>query len=85
MKNKEKKAKKEKIVYIDDNRTISDMSSVGGGFLSQTKKSKKERVQPLQPTPWQTYWSSVRMMFVPMLVVLGLIGFVFLLFYLSMR
>ena len=39
-----KKKKKEKVVYIDDGRTISDMSGVGGvGMFGE-----KSRVRPPQ-------------------------------------
>ncbi len=82
---KENKKKKEKIIYIDDGRTISDMSGTSGGFIPSPKKKKQKTVSPLGQTPWQTYKEAVKMMFKPMLVVLVLIGFVFLLMYLSMR
>ena len=65
MKKTEKK-KKEKIRYIDDGRSIADMSGVGGAFSGSKapkyyRSSAKER--------WQTYTDAVRRMFVPMLVV----------------
>lgn len=77
-----KKQKKEKIVYIDDGRTVADMSNVSGPRLSRNslrhRSSFKEQ--------WQTYKAAVKMMFGPMLVVVcGLIivymllSFVFLL------
>lgn len=59
--------KKEKIRYIDDGRTIADMSGVGGGRLPQRnpllpRASLKEQ--------WQTYIAAVKMMLTPMLVVI---------------
>ena len=59
--------KKEKIRYIDDGRTIADMSNVGGGRLPQRN--------PLQPRAsvreqWETYKAAVKMMVGPMLVVI---------------
>ena len=75
---KEKKKKREKITYIDDGRSLADMSGVkGGGFHSSRsywtpRASLKEQ--------WQTYWGAVKMMFVPMLVVIGVIIFVYMLF-----
>ena len=77
---KEKK-KKEKITYIDDGRTIADMSSVGGG-------KKRSNNTPLRPRAsakeqWQTYWSAVKMMFLPMLVVIGILCVTFLVAYLA--
>jgi len=62
------KKKKEKIIYIDDGRTIADMSSVPGGSKfsrSGTSSSVKEI--------WRTYWSATKMMFVPTLLAVGLI------------
>ena len=59
--------KKEKITYVDDGRTIADMSGVQGGFSSRRRPS-------WQPAPrfrdvWNTYWSAVKLMLRPMLVV----------------
>lgn len=68
--NMKNKKKKEKITYIDDGRTIADMSGVSGG-LSSGKKTKKKTVNGV--TPLGTYLSAVKMMFVPMLFVLGFI------------
>ncbi len=64
---KEKKPK-EKITYIDDGRTIADMSDVGRGmprFGQGSTSSFKEK--------WTTYWDAVRMMLIPMLVVVAAI------------
>jgi len=59
--------KKEKVRYIDDGRTLADMSGVGGGRLPDRN--------PLQPRAslkeqWQTYKAAVKMMLTPMLVVI---------------
>ena len=61
--------KKEKITYIDDGRTIADMSGVSGGWTT----SGRSRYTPPAPfrEQWKTYWSAARMMFKPMLVVVG--------------
>ena len=63
---KPKKEKKEKIIYIDDGRTIADMSNVSGG-----KAWKKRGTVSSARDIWRTYWSAVRMMFKPMLVVIA--------------
>jgi uncharacterized membrane protein len=75
-----KKKKKEKVVYIDDGRTISDMSSVGGVGMFGEKKPRKTapkqaplRYRTSSRERWQTYTDAVKRMFVPMLVVLGAI------------
>lgn len=68
-----KKPKKEKVVYVDDGRTIADMSNVRGStdwLRSGTTSSFGEI--------WKTYWAAVRMMFRPMLVVIGFLCAVFL-------
>ena len=86
MSEKKQKKKKEKITYIDDGRTIADMSGTSGGLFSS--KEKKDRPKPTvsaNQTPWQTYCNAVRMMFKPMLVVLGIITLAFLLMYVFMK
>lgn len=83
---KKDKKKREKIIYIDDGRTIADMSGTSGGLFSPSPK-KKEKTKPSissRQTPFQTYWNAVRMMFVPMLVAIGIITVAFLLMRLLM-
>ncbi len=76
------KKKKEKIVYIDDGSTIFDMSG-----LDQTKRFSVNRQKPVsrpirQPSRFkailQTYFDSVRMLLLPMLVFVGAICLLFL-------
>ncbi|MBR6650472.1 MAG: hypothetical protein IKL36_03585 [Clostridia bacterium] len=67
-----KKQKKEKVIYVDDGRSLADMSGVSGG-LDWTKKGTSSPVSEI----WRTYWSAVKMMFKPMLVVIGFILAVF--------
>ena len=66
MSDKKKKKNKNKIIYIDDGRTLSDMSGVKGG-LDWTRKGTKSSFGDI----WRTYWSAVGMMFKPMLVTIG--------------
>ena len=63
------KQKKEKIVYIDDGRTIADMSNVSGGF----RMPERPKYTPPAPLKQQlsTYWNAMKMMFLPMLAVIG--------------
>ena len=63
------KKKKEKIIYYDDNSTIADMSSVNKKGRKQEPRPPKK--QSTAKEKWNTYWSAVKMMFVPMLIVLG--------------
>ena len=60
------KKKKEKIVYVDDGRTIADMSNVTGSRLSCRHPAAP---RPKAKDVWDTYWNAVKMMFTPMLVV----------------
>ncbi|MDD6201091.1 MAG: hypothetical protein PUB93_07475 [Firmicutes bacterium] len=61
--------KKEKITYIDDGRTIADMSGVSHGFSAPRRKSVvagaglKEQLR--------TFWGAMKMMFLPTLAVAG--------------
>ena len=83
-----KKEKKQKIKYIDDGSTIADMSGVGRGGAQKPRKDKqpKKRPEPLARSSgkeiFRTYIESVKLMFLPMLVVLGLLAIAFLLVYL---
>lgn len=74
--------KKEKITYVDDGRTIADMSGISSG-------SRLGNRNPYRPAPkfkdvWHTYWNAVRMMIKPMLVVIAALGIVYLLSYLAL-
>ena len=79
--NKEKKAKKDKkkTVYIDDGSTISDMSGVGRSRFPISKENPGSRATLGEM--FRTYTDAVRMMFLPMLAVLGIIAVAFLLVY----
>lgn len=61
--------KKEKIIYIDDGRTIADMSNVTGGFHIPKRDAYRPRASFKEI--WQTYWTATKMMLRPMLVVVG--------------
>lgn len=73
------KKKKEKITYIDDGRTLADMSNVGGRRISN-RNPMRPGLDPKEV--WKTYWSAVKMMFKPMLVVIGILCIVYLIAYL---
>ena len=62
-----KKDKKPKVKYIDDGRTIADMSALRGVDKRYTgpKGSFKDQLR--------TYWNTVKLMFVPMMVTIGII------------
>ena len=73
------KKKKEKITYIDDGRTIADMSAITG------RKSPRSQVyggyRSSAKEKWETYWGAVKLMFVPMLAVVGTLIVIYLLMY----
>ena len=83
MRNNMAKEKKEKVIYVDDGRTLADMSGVTGGFGRSGVK------RPRQPGRakeiWNTYWRTVKMMILPMLTVVGGMIVVYLLMYLLFR
>ena len=72
MKDKNNKSKKKKTVYVDDGRPLADMSALGG---SRPRKRSTFKEQ------FKTYIDTVKLMFVPMLIVLGIISVAFLLMY----
>lgn len=81
---KKEKKKKEKITYIDDGRTIADMSSTSRAnpiFGNDTKSSSKGRRRASLREQWNTYWAAVKMMFLPMLAVMGVITLAFIVMY----
>ena len=63
---KKDKKKKEKIIYIDDGRTIADMSDVTGG-AQWTKRGTTSSVKEI----WKTYWNATKMMLKPTLIAVG--------------
>lgn len=83
---KKDKKKKEKITYIDDGSTVADMSALGGKKRSSDGKNGRNggapRLLPGHHSTFreqaQTYFDAVRMMFLPMLVVIGILTLVFL-------
>ena len=71
---KREKKKKEKIVYIDDGRTIADMSNVGTGRPRLMSKGTTSKPRDI----WHTYWDAFRMMLGPTLVFAAALAVVFL-------
>ena len=75
MSKKSDKPKKEKIVYIDDGRTLADMSNVSGGWFQKTEKAvSSTRFRD----SWRTYWQMFRLMLVPAALAVGILVFLFL-------
>lgn len=65
--------KKEKITYIDDGRTIADMSN-----LPQRAAWTKQGTTSSFKDIWRTYWQATKMMLKPTLVAVGFLVVVFL-------
>ena len=94
--------KKEKVKYVDDGRTIADMSGVSrtSVFLPQKlsdnaagrsdEKQARRNVRRQERSAYRaslkeqfsTFWNAVKMMFLPMLAVIGIICIAFLILYL---
>ena len=66
--------KKEKIRYVDDGRTIADMSGLSGPRLGNRNPY---RPRPSAKEVWSTYWNAVKMMIGPLIVVVTGIGVVY--------
>jgi hypothetical protein len=74
--------KKDKITYVDDGRTLADLSAVSSG-------NRLSNRNPYRPAPkfkdvWATYWNAVKMMIKPMLVVIAAITVVYILAYVAL-
>ncbi len=67
------KKNKEKIVYIDDGRTIADMSQLPQR-AAWTKRGTTSSVKDI----WRTYWQSTKMMLIPTLIAVGFLVVLFL-------
>ena len=82
-KNKEKK-KKEKIIYVDDGRTIADMSPISGRKKENGGKDARKQNYSGRSTlreQFETYIGAVKLMFLPMLAVLGVLAVTFIILY----
>ena len=90
---KKEQKKREKVIWVDDGRTIADMSNLPsrglGKSLSdarpkrETSETEKQfyKSQPKWREYLATYFAAVRMMFFPMLAVIGMISLAFLILY----
>ena len=80
MSKKQKKSKKQRVIYIDDGSSVADMS---GTVKSPRGKSDKRSSAPRSTFRecFQTYTDAVRMMFLPMLAVLGIMALAFIIIY----
>lgn len=72
-----KKTKKEKVIWVDDGRTLADMSGVSGPKLSRSLGSSSSTAKE----KWDTYWGAVKMMFIPMLTVMVALCVIYMILY----
>lgn len=68
--------KKEKITYIDDGRTVADMSGVSGGFPAGSRPKSQPRASLKEQLA--TFFGAMKMMFLPMLVFCGALVVIYL-------
>ena len=71
---KDKKEKKEKVTYIDDGRSLADMSSLEGG-MDWTKRGTMSPPKEIIGT----FFNAMKMMVLPTLVAVGFIAGLYLL------
>ncbi len=67
--------KKEKVIYVDDGRTIADMSGVSSGPRLGHRNPYRPRSSAKEI--WNTYWNAVKMMIGPMLAVIVGLGVIY--------
>lgn len=80
---KEGKKKREKVIYVDDGRTIADMSALPSRKKSFTDAAKRSPASgSTWRDKWATYFRSVKYMLLPMLLTLVIIAAAFGLLYL---
>ncbi len=75
-----KNEKKQKPRYIDDGRSFCDMTQLDKAYGRTTRQGPGQR--PTFRGCLKTYWESVKMMFLPMLVTLGIVSLAFLIMWL---
>ena len=83
-KEKNTKKKKEKIIYVDDGRTIADMSALNGKKREKGAKEAPKANYLGKATikeQLETYFGAVKLMFLPMLAVLGVLAVAFVILY----
>lgn len=68
-----KKTKKEKITYIDDGRTIADMSNLP----PRAQWARKGTTSSFKDI-WRTYWMATKMMIRPTLLAIVFISVIYL-------
>ena len=68
-----KNKKKKKTVYVDDGRSLADMSGIQHPRLTKNKYAPRSSAKD----KWSTYWQAVKMMIVPMLITMTAIAVIY--------
>ncbi len=71
--------KKKKVRYVDDGRTVADMSNVGGARLPKRPKGTPSSSWKARK---ETYFDAVKLMLGPMLAVIVALGVIYMLLWL---
>lgn len=74
--------KKEKIVWVDDGRTVADMSGVGSALNSSPKAPKTVRAYSPLREKLRTFFDTMGFMLLPTLCIMALVAAAFLIFWL---
>ena len=74
--------KKEKIVWVDDGRTVADMSGVGSALNSSPKAPKNVRAHSPLREKLRTFFDTMGFMLLPTLCIMALVAAAFLIFWL---
>lgn len=77
------KKKKEKVEYVDDGRSLADMSEVGGGLGDLFRNDTPSYSSFMDK--WKTFWTAFRFMLLPTLVVSVGLGLLYLILYLLFK
>ena len=74
--------KKEKIVWVDDGRTVADMSGVSSALNSSPKAPKTVRAYSPLREKLRTFFDTMGFMLLPTLCIMALVAAAFLIFWL---
>jgi hypothetical protein len=82
-----KKKKKEKVKYIDDGRTLYDMSGTSrtSVFLGGKNDGKNKKTRSTRREEFNTFVTTMRQMVLPMFIVMGIITVAFGILYLLLK
>lgn len=83
MSKKKGKQNKPQVTYYDDNSTVVDMAPVEDAKKKPYERGRQPKKKSTAKEKWKTYWAAVKMMILPMIIVLAVIGILFLIWRVS--